>query len=323
MKNLIKKIEGRFQYQTFENERILIVNCDCFDLLKEMEDESVDFSPNDPPYNTLKHRIETKIDIEKFIIESKRILKDNCFMSYFGLQPTLTEWNYHAFKHLKYKAEIIWYKNNITNYLNDICKVYENISVVLKGDKPRDFNQIKRSYKHVAQSLAEFKNWKFVDNLQNMILTCVKKEELREQLNLSLQGQKRFDDWRPCNENVVDRSNLLKENREVSRAVTLLSGYKPQNLLCFKPHNIKKLGKDKDFNIKHPTVKSLGLLQYLIALCSNKDDLVFEGFLGSGTTAIASIREGRRCIACEIREEYYNMSIDRINAELKQKSFNF
>jgi len=323
MKELIKKIHNKFLYQTFENESILIINCDCFDLLKEIQEESIDYICIDPPFNTLKHKIETNIDIEKFVLESERILKDNCFMSYFGLQPTLTEWNNYAFKHLKYKSEIIWYKNNITNYLNDICKVYENISIVLKGDKPRDFNQIKRSYKHVAKSLAEFKNWKFVDNLQNMILACINDEELKKQLNKSLKGQKRFDDWRPCNENIVDRSNLLKENREVNRAVTLLSGYKPQNLLCFKPHNVQKLGKNKDFNIKHPTVKPVQLLQYLIALCSNKNDLVFDPFLGSGTTAIACIRENRQFIGCEIFKDYYDISINRLNEELKQKSFNF
>jgi len=50
----------------------------------------------------------------------------------------------------------------------------------------------------------------------------------------------------------------------------------------------------------HPTVKSITLMSYLITLGSRKGDLVYDPFVGSGTTAIASELMERRWIASEL-----------------------
>lgn len=48
-----------------------------------------------------------------------------------------------------------------------------------------------------------------------------------------------------------------------------------------------------------------------------ENDLVFDPFMGSGTTAIASIRTGRRFIGSEIDETYFNLASDYIGREYK------
>jgi site-specific DNA-methyltransferase (adenine-specific) len=45
---------------------------------------------------------------------------------------------------------------------------------------------------------------------------------------------------------------------------------------------------------------------------------IFDGFLGSGTTAIACIRTKRRLIGCELDNEYFDKMCKRIEEELKQ-----
>jgi DNA modification methylase len=53
-------------------------------------------------------------------------------------------------------------------------------------------------------------------------------------------------------------------------------------------------------NRLHPTQKPLDVPKQAILHSSNKGDLVFDGFLGSGTTLIAAERTGRICYGCEI-----------------------
>lgn len=62
----------------------------------------------------------------------------------------------------------------------------------------------------------------------------------------------------------------------------------------------------------HPTQKSLPLFEELIKKHSNKGDLVLDCFAGSATTAMAARNTSRKFIGCEMNEEFYNKSIERI-----------
>ena len=62
----------------------------------------------------------------------------------------------------------------------------------------------------------------------------------------------------------------------------------------------------------HPTQKPLSLMKVLIEKHSKEGDVILDPFGGSGTTAIASIETGRNYYIIERSEEYYNLSISRI-----------
>ena len=64
---------------------------------------------------------------------------------------------------------------------------------------------------------------------------------------------------------------------------------------------------------KHPTIKPLQFITKLISNSSQENDLVFDPFIGSGTTAVASKELGRNYIGFEIDKKYYEISKDRIN----------
>ncbi len=75
----------------------------------------------------------------------------------------------------------------------------------------------------------------------------------------------------------------------------------------------------KDLNMfHHPTVKPLPLVQRLITNSSNVGDVVFDPFLGSGTTAVAAMNENRKFLGFEINNEYYNTALKRINDNKNQ-----
>lgn len=57
-------------------------------------------------------------------------------------------------------------------------------------------------------------------------------------------------------------------------------------------------------NTDHPTQKPEKLLAKIILASSNRNDIVFDPFLGSGTTSVVAKKLGRRYIGIEIDETY-------------------
>ena len=64
----------------------------------------------------------------------------------------------------------------------------------------------------------------------------------------------------------------------------------------------------------HPEQKSVMFMEKLVAIHTNPDDLIIDPFMGSGTTAEAAIKNGRKFIGCEIDRKYLEMTKDRISS---------
>lgn len=62
----------------------------------------------------------------------------------------------------------------------------------------------------------------------------------------------------------------------------------------------------------HPCPVPMELMERIILLTTKEGDLVVDPFMGSGTTAIACIKNNRRYIGFELSENYYNMANERI-----------
>ena len=65
---------------------------------------------------------------------------------------------------------------------------------------------------------------------------------------------------------------------------------------------------------KHPAVFPEQLASDHIISWSNPGDVVFDPFMGSGTTAKMAMLNGRRFVGCEISEEYCNIIKERLDA---------
>ena len=68
----------------------------------------------------------------------------------------------------------------------------------------------------------------------------------------------------------------------------------------------------------HPTQKPVALMEYLIRTYTNEGETVLDFTMGSGTTAIACIRTGRRFIGIEKDPAHYATALERIKKELAQ-----
>lgn len=79
--------------------------------------------------------------------------------------------------------------------------------------------------------------------------------------------------------------------------------------------NLKEVNK---VNREHPTQKPVGLFEYLIRTYTNEGDLVFDGFGGSGTTAIAAHKAKRNFIVIEKEKKYFDLAKRRLDNERAQ-----
>lgn len=68
----------------------------------------------------------------------------------------------------------------------------------------------------------------------------------------------------------------------------------------------------KKNQIYHPTIKNVELLSWLIQISSLPGELVFDGFMGSGSTALAAVSTGRNYLGAEIAQDYYEIIKKRI-----------
>lgn len=71
-------------------------------------------------------------------------------------------------------------------------------------------------------------------------------------------------------------------------------------------------------NFFHPTQKPVDLLRYLVLTYTNEGDTVLDNCMGSGTTAIACIKEKRHFIGFELNKEYYDIACERVKNEQMQ-----
>ncbi len=79
----------------------------------------------------------------------------------------------------------------------------------------------------------------------------------------------------------------------------------PTSILKFDAVSVKKRF--------HPTQKPVALMEYLIKTYTNKNELVLDFTMGSGTTGVACKNLNRKFIGIELDKEYFEIAKKRIN----------
>jgi len=81
-------------------------------------------------------------------------------------------------------------------------------------------------------------------------------------------------------------------------------GSRPDAVDMNTPANASELG--------HPCPKPLGLWEWMLnRLCFSENEIIYDPFLGSGTTLIAAEKTGRVCYGMEIDPKYCDVIIKR------------
>lgn len=93
----------------------------------------------------------------------------------------------------------------------------------------------------------------------------------------------------------------------------ILMGHKGRALMRGKRDtDVLKFNRIAGSKNVHPTQKPTDLLQYLLEKFTDEGDLVFDPFMGSGSTGVACFNSNRDFIGIELDENYFNIASERL-----------
>lgn len=145
------------------------------------------------------------------------------------------------------------------------------------------------------------------ERVQWSLPTVANYEWLREYLNASANGtgavlQREFEDLRR------EFEDLRREYEDLRR---------PFNVTADVPYtDVWTFPTVSDFPGKHPCEKPIGMMEHIIRASSRPGAVVFDGFMGRGTTLRAAKNLGRRAIGCDMSAHWCRATVDRCSQEV-------
>ncbi len=290
-----------------------IFNMDCLNYLDKLEDRSVDLFLLDPPYmNVVKNDWDRQwktIDeykdwCEQWISKCSKKGKYSSSIWVFGFPYQLTHllpiFEKHGFK---FRQQVVIWKGikSAAGRTSDKLKMFptttESVFFFAYDSIPVIRNILidkKRTYGYTSKYINEF-----LGKASNGGGTWSQIAGPRQKTPV----QPTREDW--------------------EKLSTLFNGLPPYDDMVFKfnlPFGFTDVWDDISFYFKrgtklHPTQKPEELIERIINASSFENDLVVDLFMGSGTTADVAKKLNRKYSGCEMDEEYYKRSIERINNE--------
>lgn len=250
-----------------------IYNEDCLEGMKRIDDFSVDLVLCDPPYGTTSCAWDSVIPLEPMWEQFKRVTKPTAPMVLFGSQPFTSLLITSNLE--EYREELVWLKNRPPSGLNKNSrhmKIHENIEVFSKEGK-------------------------YTFNPQKWLVEA--KEFLTQ--------RKTFIENEYIGENLYGTTKRTRQADDGTRyPISIVSSRLPQS-----PSYSKRYKQGTEVRI-HPTQKPVELMRYLTRTFSNPGDVILDPCMGSGSTAVAALMEGRHFIGFETDKGYYDKAVERI-----------
>ena len=265
-----------------ESNKVTLHNGDCIELLKNLPDESVDLVVTSPPYCIGKAYEDPHDDIQTFRKQHTDIFQE-------------------LYRVVKSGGSICW---QVGYHISDKCVipldyiVYEIFTSLSESlDHPLTLrNRIVWTFGHGLNSTTRF------SGRHETILWFTKGAQTVFNLDAVRVPQKYPGkrSYRGPNKGELSGNPLGKNPSDI-----------------WDIPNVKAKHVEKT---THPCQFPVAIPQRLIRALTLPDALVLDPFMGSGTTGVAALIEGRRFAGAEIKEEYYEISIERLNDAAEGKA---
>ena len=320
-----------------------IYNLDCLDGMKHIPDGSIDAIICDLPYGTMKTDNpseawkkrkqcdwDTIIPTDQLFEQYERVLRKGGTIVLFSAEPYTSHLRTFKARNISFLYPMYWLKDSAGNHLlanNAPLSIIEDINVFAKANPLYDYD-LAHPLRPYSQQILDFigmtvgqveKDLKakgvpeptsvehFLSVRSVEYRLCQEKtyNMMIEQYQIDkMQGFKTFEE-------LVEINATFERVKEHERTFNLPEGQKSK-------YNLLKYGKDTDGF--HPTQKPVALIADLIRTYSNEGDTILDNCMGSGTTAVACIKEKRHFIGFELNKDYWNKACRRIDAERRQLS---
>ena len=154
-----------------------------------------------------------------------------------------------------------------------------------------------------------------VCKIQNIYLFC-SKDQVPQLLNFALDRKLNFDilTWHKPNPTPMCGNKYLSDTEYIifmrGKGAKVYGTFESK-----RKYFIQKSNRIEKNRWGHPTIKPVNIVETLIINSSREGDVVLDPYIGSGTTAVAAIRNNRHYIGFEINEVYYKTALERIGEE--------
>jgi len=279
-----------------------LLNGDCLELMKELNDNSIDLLFTDLPYGEIAAKWDINIDLEQFWKQVNRICKINapmffCCSARFG--SSLIQSNPKYFRY-----DMVWKKSCPCGFLNGRkmpLRIHELVYVFYRKIPFYDISS--HIHKYVDVTVDEEKE-PFVVKEEDIMKTDVYRDGLLTNKSY-YKSQKKV---KPLPEGVVydvpsaKFSELnscygARRYRYKNRAGDA-NNYEPR-----LPVSVLEIKSEKG---KHPTQKPVELMRWCLKYYSKEGDVVLDPTAGSGSTGVACKEMNRKFIGIEKDEKIYN-----------------
>ena len=121
--------------------------------------------------------------------------------------------------------------------------------------------------------------------------------------------------------NMVDRHEYVlvfskSEKLKLNSRINSFRDYKNEDINGGLFWNINRKAGSVGKHFIHPAIYPNGLVSRIVKITTDENETVLDPFLGSGTTLVASILEGRNCIGYEYNEGFKDLIQSRITNEV-------
>ena len=248
-------------------------------------------------------------EIEKYGLEINKVYNEDCLI---GMQKIKDKSIDMILCDLPYgttacKWDIIIPFNKLWEQYERIIK--DNGAIVLTAKQPFSSQLISSNMKLFRQELiwlktrpSNFMNAKkmYMNWHENVLIFYKKLPTFNRQM---IEGKKR-----------TDKINKVSREESVFGKTGEKHGYEFDNKGLKNPNTILEFS-NSNSNSLHPTQKPIELFKHLIKIYSNKEDIILDNCMGSGTTAVASKQLDRKFIGFETDIEYYKVIEKRLSDE--------
>tara|TARA_R110000796_G_scaffold72501_3_gene163827 strand:- start:7 stop:891 length:885 start_codon:yes stop_codon:yes gene_type:complete len=288
----------------------ILLNGDCLEELKDLDDKSINLVLTDPPYN-INHKNLEWDNIKNYndfmlnvFLEAHRVLKKNGSLYFFhnnfeticDLQNILknkTNFKFQRFITLTKDSYITKLYPNCKSWIN--CCEY--ILIYIK-DEIREEKQIEYfSYLHkkIGKSKSQIKkDIPLADH-------CFRVSKN----NFALPTEETYN-------KIIELYDLkdLKDLKELRTYIDLNYIYNGKSKANYLHTKFKKL-------TNHPCEKPYDLLKLLVETASNEGDVVLDMFMGTCNLGLVCKETNRNFIGIEKDKEYFDIAVKRINNHKK------
>ena len=318
---------------------------DCLVESQNIENYSVDLILTDLPYGTTACSWDEIIPFEPMWKEFYRVLRPNGFIVLTASQPFTSKlvssnidnfshnwvWNkIRGVGHLLAKKRPMMASEDILVFTNEHSHDFTFRSPLRKY-AIRLFEYIDKTKKQIFEDMGNQSVCHFMRTGSTQFNMCTEKcyNDLIRLYDIDkMEGFEQFEKLVKDNEDYLnsfprvynpqmrsrDKARVSKMKATENTCYGNLEDYQGELLEESYPINIIEFHKSGHSNmLLHPTQKPLELMEYLIKTYTNEGMVVFDATMGSGTTGLAAVKNGRKFIGIEKDENYYNIAVRRVS----------